>query len=123
MTVLPSNSFAHVAFETVSRPPFPTHQCLGWRGGGGVWVGMAVAAMPRTAANQRLTDGLHRVSLFNQKLRPGDVDVHPQGLLLLAQGVGSPGVLTGNRKGCVSERGRALSHRPPGACEPTWFVT
>lgn len=36
MTVLPSNSFAHVAFETVSRPPLPTHQCLGRRGGGGM---------------------------------------------------------------------------------------
>lgn len=31
--------------------------------------------------------------------------------------------LLGIERGGVSERGRALSHRPPGACEPTWFVT
>lgn len=37
-----------------------------------------------TAASRALTYGLHGISLFNQKLSPGDVDVHSQSLLLLA---------------------------------------
>lgn len=58
---------------------------------------MAVAATLCEAITGYLTYGLHCVSLFNQKLSPGYVNVHSQGLLLLAQGIRSPSILTGNK--------------------------
>lgn len=41
-----------------------------------------------------LTNGLHGVPLLNEQLSSGDVDVHPQGLLLLVDCVGCTSVFT-----------------------------
>lgn len=61
----------------------------GWAGRGtkgaeGSWAG-------------RPTDCLHGVPLLDQELRSGNVDVHPQRLLLLVHRVWSPGVLAETR--------------------------
>ena len=44
-----------------------------------------------------LTDGLHGVSLLDEQLSSGDVDVHPQRLLLLVHRVRGPRILTGRQ--------------------------
>lgn len=51
----------------------------------------------------RPTDCLHGVPLLDQELRSGNVDVHPQRLLLLVHRVWSPGVLA---EACSSSRGQ-----------------
>lgn len=69
-----------------------------------------------------LTYGLHCISLFNQKLSPGYINVHPQSLLLFAQGIWSPCVLAENKRQHVLanpvQHDITLAHRSVS----TWFV-
>lgn len=56
------------------------------------------------------TDGLHGVPLLDEELRSGDVDVHPQGLLLLVHRVWGAGVFTGEVKKRGNERRSQSPH-------------
>lgn len=48
---------------------------------------MLVITVIEVPRSRRLTDGLHGVSLLDEELSPGDVDVHAERLLLLVQRV------------------------------------
>lgn len=69
-----------------------------------------------------LTDGLHGVSLLDEQLSSGDVDVHAQGLLLLVHRVWCTSVFTGKvRTAEMSPWTRTPKHLPriqPGSYLP-----
>lgn len=63
-----------------------------------VTITMLVITVIEVPRSRRLTDGLHGVSLLDEELSSGDVDVHAERLLLLVQRVWWPCVFAGSKQ-------------------------